>query len=378
MDDGVRRFHAVCAPGLEAVTLAEVAALGGEDARMTRGGVGFAGPLVLGFRANLLLRTAVEVRMRLARFHTPSERLLARGAAEVDWRSILVPTAPEPALEITTTRSALHHRTRIAEIVRGAWPIGSIVAPRDLGETAAAAQRVFVRIVQDTCTISADMSGELLHRRGYRLETSRAPLRETIAAALLLAMEWDPTTPFVDPMCGSGTFPIEAALLARNVAPGIGRRFACEAWPIADAATWSSLRAEARAAEGPAPPAAIVASDRNAGALGVAQRNAERADVAHAIEFARRTVADLEPPPGAPGLLLTNLPYGKRIRETEDLRGVYAELGRVLGERFRGWRVGCVTSGGNLASAIGIPPRRALEFRHGGLVCQLIELDTGA
>jgi putative N6-adenine-specific DNA methylase len=370
-----RRFHAVTAPGLEAVTGLELGALGASGVELTRGGVGFAGPLELGFRGNLWLRTAVEVRMRLARFFAPSERHLARRLGEIDWAACLAGGAPAE-LAVSVSRSRLAHAGRLEDLVRAAWPAG-VAAPVARGGEGAP-QRIHLRLVSDTCTISADMSGELLHRRGYRQEMSRGPLRETLAAALIFAAGWDPATPFVDPMCGSGTLVIEAALAAMRIAPGIRRTFACERWPASDPAVWARLRAEARSAELPAPPAPIAGSDRNAGAVGVARRNAERAGVAGHIQLDRRLLAEVEPPPGtAPGLVLTNPPYGRRVTEVRGLAPLYAELGRVLATRFAGWRAAIVSGDPDLARAIELPRRGEREFLHGGLRCQLLELDTG-
>jgi len=388
----VKRFFAVAAPGLEAVTAREIATLGGEEVRAIHGGVGFAGPLDVGLRANLWLRTAVEVRQRLLRFHAPSERLLARRAAEIDWAAYLAPGAAH-AIEVTSASSGLRDARRIAELVREGWPVGPVAvggvaaddgsasvqddsAESPVPVSSAAGQRVFVRLVQDTCTISIDMSGEPLHRRGYRQERSLAPLRETLAAALILAMEWDGTTPFVDPMCGSGTLPIEAALIALDIAPGLGRSFACEHWPQVEAEVWAALRTEARARVRATLPAPILGSDRNAGALGVARRNAARADVAEHIQFERRFLADLAPLSRVPpGLVLTNPPYGRRVAETTEATAIYAELGQVLGERFRSWRAAFVSQDRGHDRAVGLPVRREVPFAHGGLRCRLVEVE---
>jgi putative N6-adenine-specific DNA methylase len=351
------------------VTAAELRDLHARDIRVTRGGVGFAGSIELGFRANLWLRTAVGVRLRLARFHAPSERLLEKRTAEVDWGQFLV-SDEKAELSVSLSRSRLAHAGRVEEVVRSVLP-----GARSTG-AAAPSQRFYVRIVHDTCTLSADMSGELLHRRGYRRELSRGPLRETIAAALILASSWDPATPFLDPMCGSGTLPIEAALLAMRIAPGLSRTLACERWPAASPGTWERLRAEARAAVLPAPPSPILGSDRNAGALGVARRNAERAGVAAHVILERRALSAIEPP-AARGLLLVNPPYGRRVTEIRAIELVYAELGQVLASRFAGWRAGVVSADPRLDRMIPLSRLSEIEFLHGGLHCRLVQFDTG-
>jgi putative N6-adenine-specific DNA methylase len=365
-----RRFFAVATPGLEGVTVEEIRVLGGEVLKVTRGGVTFAGPLELGYRANLWLRTAAAVRMRLIRFHAPSERLLAERAREVDWAAYL-PDAEAVVLQVSSTRSGLGHGERLENIVRDALP------PRPAN--ASAHQEIHVRLVQDTCTLSLDMSGELLHRRGYRQETSRGPLRETLAAALILAAGWDPATPLLDPMCGSGTLPIEAALIATHRAPSLERWFACERWPLAKAApgVWDRLRAQARELAVAAPPAPIQGSDRNAGAVGVARRNAERAGVGDIVGLERRDLAEVTPPPGAPGLVLTNPPFGRRVTEVRELESLYSLLGQVLAQRFHQWQAAVVSADPRLERRIDLPRRGEIEFLHGGLRCRLLLLDPG-
>ncbi len=364
-----RRFHAVCAPGLEPITAAEVESLGAAEIQTTTGGVGFSGPLGLGFRANLWLRTAVEVRLRLARFHAPSERLLAERAREVDWEAYLAPGAVVD-VRVSTSRSVLSHSGRIAELVEEAL---SPVAP---GTAPMPGQRIYVRLVHDTCTLSIDMSGEPLHRRGYRQEPSRGPLRESLAAALILALGWDPSTPFIDPMCGSGTLVIEAALISLGAAPGRDRTFACEHWPVADSALWPALRAEANRAVKAAPSAPILGYDRNAGAIGVARRNAERAGVMLHLTLERHAIADLAPPDEMPsGLLLTNPPYGRRVREVRALETLYAEIGHVLARHFAGWRAALLSAEPRLDARIALPRRAEHRFMNGGLPCRLIEFD---
>lgn len=365
-----KRFFAVAAPGLESVTADEIRDLGARVLRVTRGGVAFAGPLELGLRANLWSRTAVAVRMRVGRFHAPSERLLAKRAGEIDW-SAFVAASEAVELAVRVSRSRLSHAGRVEEVVRRSLP-ARVSSAEDMR------QEIHVRLVHDTCTLSVDMSGELLHRRGYRQEISRGPLRETLAAALILASGWDPATPFVDPMCGSGTLPIEAALLSLRRAPGLERSFACERWPSSNSHVWERLRAEARAQILPAPPALIVGSDRNAGAVNVARRNAERAHVAAHLTLARCHLAEVEPPAGPPGLFLTNPPFGRRVAEVRALELVYAEIGRVLAARFTGWQAAVVSADHRLDRRIELARLGEIEFLHGGLRCRLLRLDTGA
>jgi putative N6-adenine-specific DNA methylase len=208
---------------------------------------------------------------------------------------------------------------------------------------------VIAVVERDVVRLSVDTSGEPLHRRGWRLATAKAPLRETLAAALVLLSGWDRRTPLLDPFCGSGTVAIEAALLARQVAPGLGRTFAFERWPGHDVEAWAALR-EAAAASSAAAAAArpagptVVASDRDEGAVEAARANATRAGVAADVEIVRRSVSDVTPPPGGPGAVVTNPPHGRRLSAGRDLVPVYGRFGSVVRRRLPGWRVAFLTS----------------------------------
>jgi putative N6-adenine-specific DNA methylase len=227
-----------------------------------------------------------------------------------------------------------------------------------------------VRVVRDRFSISADASGELLHRRGYRLETAKAPLRETLAAAMLLGCEWNGRTPLVDPFCGSGTIPIEAALLACRIAPGLRRSFAFESWPDFDAALWRRIRADAesRIVTGVPP---IIGSDRDAGAIEASAANAERAGVAAQVEFQNRPLSAIDPAPGE-GLLLTNPPYGARIGEEKALRNLYAQLGNVARTRLPGWRVALLGANPRLEGQVGMPLHEVWRTNNGGIPVHLV------
>lgn len=230
---------------------------------------------------------------------------------------------------------------------------------------------LMVRGEGEVWTVSADTSGEPLHRRGYRQEVSRAPLRETLAAGILLLAGYDGEAPLVDPMCGSGTFLIEGAWMSMHRAPGLGRAFAFESFPGFDAAAWTARKEKAAAEALSAPRAALRGFDLNAGALGTARRNARRAGVTLALE--RQDVRTLAAPPGGPGLLVANPPYGKRVGEAEDLPGLYRALGATLRQGFRGWRVALlVPEDRGLLQALGLPEARSLPVRNGGLRCRLL------
>ena len=207
------------------------------------------------------------------------------------------------------------------------------------------------------------------------MASAKAPLRETLAAAMLLAMEWDGSAPLVDPLCGSGTIPIEAALLARRIPPGWRRRFAFESWPEFKPSVWEYVRGEAGkdVLEKAAVP--IVAADRDAGAVQACADNAERAGVADDLSIRRAaltaTLSDLELASLPPGLVLTNPPYGVRVGESGRLRDLYASLGNAMRGPLTDWSLGFVTSDPALAAATGLPLSGMLDTSTGGLPIRL-------
>jgi putative N6-adenine-specific DNA methylase len=232
-------------------------------------------------------------------------------------------------------------------------------------------QLVVVRVFQDVCSISIDSSGALLHRRGYRLATAKAPIRETLAAALLLASEWDPHTPLLDPMCGSGTIAIEGALLARRIAPGLRRSFAFAEWPEMEHGLWERIVEDARSLVLPHAPAVIQASDRDAGAVEAAVANAERAGVAGDIQLTRRSLSGIEPPPIA-GCVATNPPYGARVGDRDLLRNLYSQLGNVLRAKCRGWTISLLSADPRLDSRLGVRLAPVLKTRNGGIAVRAL------
>lgn len=363
---------AVTAPGLAELAAKELAGLGLSVGEVDAAGVAFetdARGLCL---ANLHLRTVSRVLVRIDEFRAATFHELEKRSARIDWRGWISP-GRDVSLRVTCRKSRLYHSGAVAERVAGVLaPLAGRVEaggggqgddPGDDGE----AQLVVVRLLNDRCTISLDTSGALLHQRGYRLASGKAPLRETLGAALLMVSGWAPGTPLVDPFCGSGTLAIEGAMMARRIAPGLGRGFALERWPGIDAAVMARLRAEARERQLPAAGSPIVASDRDAGAVDSARANAERAGVAPDITFAVRAVSHLSPPEGGIGSVVTNPPYGVRVGGEGELRNLYARTGAVLRERFAGWRLAIVSADRRLTGQLGIPLRDAVRTSNGGI-----------
>lgn len=365
---------AVTAPGLEPLLAAELAALGLEPQGTEPGGVAFEADLAGIQRANLQLRTASRVVVRIAAFRAAHFGELEAEAARIPWQAWLSPGAAVH-FRITSRKSRLYHQKAIADRLEAAVlrAVADSTAVRGAAEVEERDDvlRFVVRLAYDQCDISVDSSGRLLHQRGYRLAVAKAPLRETLAAAMIVGAGWDPATPLVDPMCGSGTIPIEAAMLARRVPPGLHRSFAFERWPGHDERQWAAVRAEAVAAILPRAPAPILASDRDAGAIEASRRNAERAGVLDDLVIRQCAVSAIEPPPG-PGLVLTNPPYGLRIGEANRLRDLYARLGHLMRGPLVGWRLGILSANPQLERQLALNLETCWASSNGGIPVRLM------
>lgn len=363
---------AVAAPGLAPIVASELAGLGFSASQPSDAGVAFqAAPSQL-YLANLSLRVASRVLVRLATFRAAHFSELEKGAAGIDWERWLE-RGSKVDLRVTCRKSRLYHSGAVADRLTGQFARRGMDAQTLNGlddGTDGRSQLVVVRIDRDQCTVSLDSSGELLHRRGYRLATGKAPLRETLAAAMLLASCPDPSVPVVDPMCGSGTIPIEAALRARSVPPGLHRAFAFESWPGFDRVSWTRLKAEAVRAASSRAPNPIVGSDRDAGAIESARANAERAGVTDDIEFVQQPLSAATAPAPGPGLVVVNPPYGERVSSGKELRDLYARLGDVIRREFAGWAVGILAADARLISATRLPLTARFATSNGGIRVQ--------
>jgi putative N6-adenine-specific DNA methylase len=241
---------------------------------------------------------------------------------------------------------------------------------RDENEAFPGPQIIVARLVNDQVTISLDSSGSPLHRRGYRLAGGKAPLRETLASGLLLASGWDGASPLIDPFCGSGTIPIEAALQAYHLPPGLNRLFAFMNWPSFEAREWQSLlNTPAPGLKGFTP--SLSGSDRDQGVIKIARENAERAGVGRFIEFSCRAVSSIDVPAG-PGWVVTNPPFGVRVSRQKDLRNLYAQFGKVLRAKCPGWQVALLSSSLPLIGNTGLRFDRGIPLSHGGLRVRIL------
>jgi putative N6-adenine-specific DNA methylase len=337
-------------PGLEPVLGEEAAELGFADPRVVPGGVLTRGDWSDVWRANLRLRGAGRVLVRIGAFHAVHLAQLDKRARRLPWGRLL---NPEDAVRIDATceRSRIWHGGAAAERVARAIreELGAPTAPD-------AAIRVLVRIADDLCTVSLDTSGEPLHRRGAKLAVGKAPMRETLAALFLRACGYRGNEPVIDPMCGSGTFVLEAAEIACGLDPGRTRSFAFERFAGFDADAYRAMR-DATVPRDPG--TRFHGMDRDAGAVEMSRANAARAGVADFTTFTQQPIGSLAVPADLeghhPGLVMINPPYGERIGNKGDLFALHAAIGRVLRERFAGWRVGLITSEPQLAGATGLP-----------------------
>lgn len=369
---------AIVAPGFESLGLAELRALGLRRARPIEGGVQFRGSREDLYRVNLQARVTSRVVVRIADFSATSFPELERRLGRVNWARWISHGA-HTRISVTCRKSKLYHSDAVAERVTGVLEkvVGSaatVQAPDTAGvpdPTKVPAQLVLVRLDHDRCTISLDSSGHLLHMRGYRGESGRAPLRETIGAALLFAVPWRHDTAIIDPMCGSGTILIEAALLARAIPPGLKRTFAFTRWPDFDRDVWGRVRDAAKAAIRPTAGVPISGSDRDVGVVKAAEENAKSAGVGADIEFTHRTVSECVPV-GDHGLVLTNPPYGVRVGDRDGLRDLYARFGSVLRERFHGWTLGTLSADLRLEGQLRVHLEERLAFSNGGIRVRLM------
>ncbi|MDZ7704263.1 MAG: class I SAM-dependent RNA methyltransferase [Trueperaceae bacterium] len=370
-----QHFLAVCSPGFEPYLAAEAARLPNVDSVETvTGGVSFRGPLDTVYHANLWLRTAHRVLLRIDDFLAQSYPMLFDHARKVPWELYL---GFEQTVNISVSAkvSRLRHRRKIADTVHG----GMLARLEPLGLhpnlDPSAPLDIFARLFQDRCTLSLNTSGVHLHKRGYRLATAKAPLRETLAAGLLRAADAEVYDVILDPMCGSGTFLIEAALLARQCPPGGQRDFAFEAMPSFQQSKWERLQREAYEQARPQSPVTLIGFDLNAGAIDAATGNATRAEVSGDLTLQQGDALQLDynrfKMSHQRGLIICNPPYGARIGGRDEAAQLYSEFVRQLQKTARGWDVAVVTP--DVGWMEGLEPTLTLPFRNGGIQVSLVQ-----
>lgn len=371
-----RRFFATTCRGLEEVLAGEIRSLGGRAVGIVPGGVSFTGNAALGYGANLWLRTANRVLLHLSDFPAPTPGALYEGVKEIPWPD-LFPVRKTIAVDATVRDSGITHshfaaqKAKDAVVDRFRERYGS----RPYVDPLSPEIRINVRIVGDACTVSLDLSGESLNRRGYRGDPEEASLRETLAAGMVLLTGWDGRSPLVDPTCGAGTIPIEAALVATRTAPGLRRgTFSFLHLSDYDGTLWDSLVAEAKETVLPSVAARIEGIDLSSTAIRKARRNAARAGVAGVVTFADRDIRGLSPS-GPPGIILCNPPYGVRMRSGPEAESFYRAMGEAFKKRCAGWTAYVLSGNPDATRHIGLKSSRKIPLMNGPIDCRLLRYD---
>ncbi len=369
-------FFATAARATADLVASELRELGARDIEERPGGVAFCGELEVAYRACLWSRVASRVLLRLGSFVAADAEALYQGARAIAWHEHL---GPDDTFAVDVAGTGMHAgyaalkvKDAIADVLRQRY------GRRPSVEVERPSVRVNLHLGAEQVSISIDLCGTSLHQRGYREVGAPAPLKETLAAAMLLRSRWPAAAregaAFFDPMCGSGTLPIEAALLAADIAPGTLRGYwGFVGWRGHDAQLWSRLldEAAARRQEGLRRLPVIGGSDIDSRAVGAALINAERAGLAGRVQIANQRLQDVLPP-ARYGLVLTNPPYGERLGDARHLVALYQELGQKLKEHFGGWTAHVLTANEELAGAIGLRHSRVNSLWNGGLACRLL------
>ncbi len=373
-------YFITCAPGLEPVLHAEVRALKLSKVERQVGGVYFEGDRRDAMRANLELRTAVRVLERVLRFEARDGDELHAGAERVDWRKFLADGA-SLLVAAHTNESELDHSLFVEQRVKDAIcdQLRAAGCTRPNVDKDDPDVRVHAHLYRDRCTLLVDTSGESLHKRGWRRGQGLAPLAETLAAGVVLLSGWDGRAPLVDPFCGSGTLLVEAALLADGVAPGLFReRFGFQALPGYDARAFERLVTEAQGRIRPMRKLPIVGSDLSEEYLAQAAENVAAAGLEGRVRFEVADAEQFAPRAGWNGLVLTNPPYGERVGEEGDLRGLYRSLGAALRERAAGYSLALLSGNEELERELRIDFDKTIELKNGALDCRLLLARLGA
>lgn len=369
-------YFATVARSLEPIAARELARLGAKDVRPDFTGVHFTGDRALMYRVNLWTRTIFRVLLVITEFRAPNAERLYREVQKIAWEQYL---KPENTLAVNATggNRQLNHTHFTALQVKNA-----IVdqqrrqfSKRSSVDTENPDLLVNVHIHKDRCTLSLDSSGTSLHRRGYRPAVGLAPLKETLAAALLEIAEWEPSLPFLDPLCGSGTLPLEASLKALNIAPGLFRdRFGFESWLDFDPHLWNTLREEAKNSQLPTLNAPIFGSDRDPETIHQARSNAQNCGVAEQVTLTQTELSQLEAPCDR-GIIICNPPYGERLGDVRELGDFYKQLGDLFKQRFKGWTAFVLTGNKELAKCVGLKASRRTPIHNGSIPCTFLKYE---
>ncbi len=382
MNDNVRYWIATAPVGAASVLAEELAQFGAADIRERSHDVKFQGTLEVGYRACLWSRTATRVLLSLGSIDAGSAKSVYDAVKRIDWREHLAPGATL-ACDCSGGNESIRHTIYGAQLLKDAVVDNLRDATGERPNIRPERPDVLLHLHVEgpTALLSVDFSGESLHRRGYRTEGGRAPLKENVAAAVLLRAGWPAVCErggaLIDPMCGSGTFLTEAALIAADAAPALDRAyFGFTGWRGHELELWERLRAEAVARRGArSARRCILGSDVDADAVRMALANGEQAGVADWLHVEKRSLSEIVRPPGEAGLIVTNPPYGERIGAESGLPALYSELGTVLRDRFQGWQAAILTGNPPLARNLGIYAKRTHRFFNGTIECRLLRFE---
>lgn len=366
-------FFSPCPRGLETILHTDLQALGATQLRSTDGGVHFSGDWALCYRANLESRVASRILWRVADTQYRSEQDVYQAAFELQWQRWFDVTH---TIRINTTaiRCPLKSLEFITLLVKDAVcdRFRAHCNERPSVDTLEPDVRIHVFIEDNKLMLYLDTSGDALFKRGIRQQTNIAPLRENLAAGILRLMKWQPGTALLDPMCGSGTFLIEAAQMSLNIQPGIARNFAFEKLKNFDPRIWSKLRDQAIAAQLPVKPLPIYGSDLYGDALQAARRNLDEAGLSVCVELKQANVLEISAP-AEQGMLVANLPYGERMGELDELAELYPKLGDALKQKFGGWTAYLFTADKAILKMMRLSASRKTPLFNGAIECRLLE-----
>jgi putative N6-adenine-specific DNA methylase len=371
----MNQYFATVANGLESLIVEELEQLGAQSVKPGFRGAFFQGDRTLLYRVNLWARLPFRILMQLHQFPCESAEDLYRGIQRIDWSTYLTP-ALTLAVDATGKTDRLNHTHFTALQVKNAIvnQQQENFGDRSNVDLQKPDLRINVHLDAAGCTVSLDSSGNSLHRRGYRPAVGAAPLKESLAAALIQLSGWQPEQMFYDPLCGSGTLPLEACLKSLNIAPGLFRQFGFETWLDFDRNLFDDLIQAAKSSQKATLPAPIWGSDRNLKVIEQAIANAQNCGVSDQIWFSEMELADVVAPTDS-GVVFCNPPYGERLGRDSDLGAFYKQLGDVLKQRFKGWTAFILSGNKELAQAIGLKSSQRIPVYNGALPCQLMKYE---
>lgn len=370
----MNQYFATCPRGLEALLHEELQAVGAKDIRPTEGGVSFAGELSVCYSANLHSRIATRILMQVGRGNYATEDDLYQAAYKLNWPNwfdvkhdfmvkVTGVKCPLKSLEFATLRI----KDAVCDKFR------QVVGSRPYIDTKTPAVRIHAYLTADSYQFYVDTSGDALYQRGNRKASIEAPLRENLAAGILQLSGWKPGQPLLDPMCGSGTFLLEAAMMALNIAPGLKRDFGFEKLKNFESDTWRKIKNTALKQVLPVSFQKLYGSDSDLRAVRVAKQNLREAGLLEAVQLSQTNIADVIPPAES-GILIANPPYGVRIGEDEELALLYPKIGEALKRKFAGWNTYFLTNDMRLPKLMRLTPSKRTPLFNGSLECRLFEI----